>query len=185
MLAGIVFFLVVVVGGGVYRTDCLLSSGQLVTDWGPKGDIPYLWSPGPNCRAHTLIRYVLGRVGVMSPARTLDQTSPELVRQAGGGSVAMAQLVPTLESLKTVGGFSDPNSQQAMLDLFQGQLSKLRASAPSDHQQREPGVGRAHRPGPHEAERARGIISGAGLTRVRSWARPQTRRRSWTTGTRT
>ena len=129
VLAGIVFFLVAVVGGGVYRTDCLLSSGQVVTDWGPKGDIPYLWSSGPLCRAHTLIRSVLGTVGVMSPARTLDQALRDLVRQVGGGSVAMAQLVPTLEALKTVGGFSDPNSQQAMLDLFQGQLSKLSASA--------------------------------------------------------
>jgi hypothetical protein len=129
VLTGIVFFLVVLVGGGVYRTDCLLNNGQVVTDWGPKGDIPYLWSPGPNCRAHALMRYVLGTVGVMSPAHTFDQTSPELVRQVGRGSVAMAQLVPTFESLKTVGGFSDPNSQQAMLDLFQGQLGKLSASA--------------------------------------------------------
>ena len=125
VLAGVTFFLVVVVGGGVYRTDCLMSNGQVVTDWGLQGDIPYLWSPGPNCRAHTLTRYVLGKAGVMSPASTIEQTPPALVRQVGAGSVAMARLLPALRSLKTTGGFSDPNSQQAMLDLFQGQLAKL------------------------------------------------------------
>lgn len=128
-LAAVVLFLVVVVGGGVYRTDCVTSSGP-VTDWGPQGDIPYLWSPSDSrCRAHTLMRYVLGKVGVMSAVSSLDQAyTPELVRQVGAGSVAMAQLLPTFESLKAVGGFSDPSTQQAMLYLFQGQLGKLSAN---------------------------------------------------------
>jgi hypothetical protein len=101
-----------------------------VTDWGPQGDIPYLWSPSDSrCRAHTLMRYVLGKVGVMSAVSSLDQAyTPELVRQVGAGSVAMAQLLPTFESLKAVGGFSDPSTQQAMLYLFQGQLGKLSAN---------------------------------------------------------
>ena len=62
----IVFFLAVVVGGGVYRTDCISSSGQLTRTWGLEGDIPYLWSPNNQCQAHTLTRYVLGKVGIMT-----------------------------------------------------------------------------------------------------------------------
>ncbi len=62
-----VFFLVVVVGGGVYRTDCLSASGQLTRSWALGGNIPYLWSPNDNqCQAHTLTRYVLGKVGIMT-----------------------------------------------------------------------------------------------------------------------
>jgi hypothetical protein len=65
-LAGLVFFLVVVVGGGVYRTDCISSTGQMTRTWGLEGDIPYLWSPGDNrCEAHSLGRYVAGKVGLM------------------------------------------------------------------------------------------------------------------------
>lgn len=118
------------VGGGVYRTECLTSNGRVVTDWGAKGDIPYLWSPSRgNCRPHTLMRYVLGKVGVMSAASTLGQAyTPEFVRKVDAGSTAMAQLIPTLASLKTVGGFSHPRTQQAMLDLFQGQLNTLSAN---------------------------------------------------------
>jgi hypothetical protein len=62
----VVFFLAVVVGGGVYRTDCISNSGQLTRTWALEGDIPYLWSPGDNhCQAHTLTRYLLGKVGIM------------------------------------------------------------------------------------------------------------------------
>jgi hypothetical protein len=130
ILAGIAFFFIVAIGGGVYRTDCVTSSGQVITTWGAEGDIPYLWSPDDSrCRAYTLMRYVLGSVGVMSAVKSLDKAyTPELVRQVGAGSVAMAQLIPAFESLKTVGGFSDPSSQQAMLYLFQGQLKKLSAN---------------------------------------------------------
>jgi hypothetical protein len=59
-------FLVVVIGGGVYRTDCVRDNGVRTQTWGLGGDIPYLWSSGdPQCRSHTLTRYVLGKVGVM------------------------------------------------------------------------------------------------------------------------
>ncbi len=62
----VVVFLAVVVGGGVYRTDCVSDSGQFTRTWGLEGDLPYLWSPGDNrCRAHTLTRFVLGKVGIM------------------------------------------------------------------------------------------------------------------------
>ena len=65
-LVGVVFFLVVVIGGGVYRTDCIYADGQMTQTWGLEGDIPYLWSPDDNrCQAHSLGRYVAGKVGVM------------------------------------------------------------------------------------------------------------------------
>jgi hypothetical protein len=47
VLTGIVFFLVVLVGGGVYRTDCLLNNGQVVTDWGPKATSRICGARGP------------------------------------------------------------------------------------------------------------------------------------------
>ena len=60
-------FIVVMLAGGVYRTECTFDTGQHTTSWGLEGDIPYLWSPGDgHCQAHTLTRYVLGKVGVMT-----------------------------------------------------------------------------------------------------------------------
>ncbi len=62
----VLVFVVVAIGGGVYRTDCISNSGQLTRTWGLEGDIPYLWTPNNSaCQAHTLTRYVLGKVGVM------------------------------------------------------------------------------------------------------------------------
>lgn len=52
IVAGVTFFLAIVVGGGVYRTDCITSTGRVITTWGAEGDIPYLWSPNDSrCRA--------------------------------------------------------------------------------------------------------------------------------------
>ena len=65
-VAGLVFFLVVVIGGGVYRTDCISSSGQMTRTWGLEGDIPYLWSPSDSrCQTHSLGRYVAGKLDIM------------------------------------------------------------------------------------------------------------------------
>jgi hypothetical protein len=60
------FFLVVVIGGGVYRTDCISDSGQMTRTWGLEGDIPYTWSPyDSHCQAHSLGRYVAGKLGIL------------------------------------------------------------------------------------------------------------------------
>jgi hypothetical protein len=71
---GVVLAMVViafVVGGSVYRTDCISDTGTHTRSWGLEGDFPYLWSPGDNrCEAHTLTRYLLGQVGLM---RHVDQ----------------------------------------------------------------------------------------------------------------
>ena len=63
-----VVFIALMVGGSVYRTDCVSDSGTHTRSWGLEGDFPYLWSPDDNsCEAHTLTRYVLGQVGLMGP----------------------------------------------------------------------------------------------------------------------
>lgn len=61
----------VVVGGSIYRTDCVYDNGTHTRSWGLEGDFPYLWGPDDNrCEAHTLTRYVLGQIGLMG---RLDQ----------------------------------------------------------------------------------------------------------------
>ena len=62
----VALFVLVMFSGGVYRTECTFDNGRHTTSWGLEGDIPYLWSPDDShCRAHTLTRFVLGKVGVM------------------------------------------------------------------------------------------------------------------------
>lgn len=128
----LVFFLVVVIGGGVYRTDCVLASGQIAHGWGLEGDIPYLWRPGdPRCQAHSLSRYVAGKVGLMSDVSTSAALwTPTLIQRVGAGSVAEAQVILTTQRIsKTPGLFSDPRVAQATADLLEGQLNKLSAGA--------------------------------------------------------
>jgi hypothetical protein len=62
-----VVFIAMVVGGGIYRTECIMGNGTHTVGWDAEGAVPYLWSPGdPRCRAHTLTRVLLGKAGVMS-----------------------------------------------------------------------------------------------------------------------
>ena len=67
-VSGLIVFVCAAVftGGLVYRTDCISDTGQLVHTWRWEGgNIPYLWaSHDPRCEAHTLTRYVLGKVGI-------------------------------------------------------------------------------------------------------------------------
>lgn len=68
-LVGVVF-IAAVLGGGIYRTECVTANGLHSTGWTAEGAVPYLWSPGdPECRAHTLTRVLLGKAGVMSDVR--------------------------------------------------------------------------------------------------------------------
>jgi hypothetical protein len=61
-----VVFVAFIVGGSVYRTDCISDGGIHTRSWGLEGNFPYLWSPDDNrCEAHTLTRYLLGEVGLM------------------------------------------------------------------------------------------------------------------------
>jgi hypothetical protein len=61
-----VLFIAMMFGGGVYRTECTLENGTHMQGWDLGDSVPYLWSPGDDrCEAHTLTRYVLGKVGVM------------------------------------------------------------------------------------------------------------------------
>jgi hypothetical protein len=61
-----VVFIVFLLGGSIYRTDCIYANGTHTTSWGLEGAIPYLWSPDDNrCEAHSMTRYLLGQVGLM------------------------------------------------------------------------------------------------------------------------
>ena len=62
-----VVFIAMLIGGGIYHTECISDNGTRSVGWDAQGDIPYLWSPNdPRCQTHTLTRVVLGKVGVMS-----------------------------------------------------------------------------------------------------------------------
>ncbi len=64
-LTGVV--LVVMLAGTVYRTECTYSNGAHTVTWGLEDGFPYLWSPGNQaCEAHTLTRYALGDIGILS-----------------------------------------------------------------------------------------------------------------------
>jgi hypothetical protein len=60
-----VAFIVLMIAGNVYRTECTLPSGVHTSGWEFPTSIPYLWSAGDGCESHTLTRYLLGKVGVM------------------------------------------------------------------------------------------------------------------------
>ena len=54
------------IGGSVYRTECLLPGGNISHGWELGENIPYLTGAHPGCVNHSLTRYVLGKTGVMS-----------------------------------------------------------------------------------------------------------------------
>jgi hypothetical protein len=54
--------------------------------------------------------------------------SPELIKQVGAGSLAEAQLLPTIQAQTKTGLFSDPATSQATDYLLEGQLNKLSES---------------------------------------------------------
>jgi hypothetical protein len=58
-------FIVLLLAGNVYRTECTYPDGRHSTGWDLEGYVPYLWSPDDNhCQAHSLTRYVSGKVGI-------------------------------------------------------------------------------------------------------------------------
>jgi hypothetical protein len=60
-----VVFLLLMLAGGVYRTECTFADGRHSVGWDLGDSVPYLWSPPEGCEAHTLTRYLLGEAGVM------------------------------------------------------------------------------------------------------------------------
>jgi hypothetical protein len=58
--------LILMFAGGVYRTECTLPNGVHTEGWELGDSLPYLWSPGEGCEAHTLTRIALGELGIMS-----------------------------------------------------------------------------------------------------------------------
>jgi hypothetical protein len=59
-------FIVLMLAGGVYKTECTRPGGWHSEGWALGGSLPYLWNPGEGCRATALGRIALGEIGVMS-----------------------------------------------------------------------------------------------------------------------
>jgi hypothetical protein len=61
-----VVFVLLLLGGSVYRTECSRPEGVYTHGWQLGETFPYLTHAEPNCENHSLTRYVLGKVGAMS-----------------------------------------------------------------------------------------------------------------------
>jgi hypothetical protein len=61
-----VLFIVAMIGGSVYRTECFRPNGVHTQGWELGDTFPYLTAAHQDCANHTLTRYVLGKIGVMS-----------------------------------------------------------------------------------------------------------------------
>jgi hypothetical protein len=61
-----VVFVLLLIGGSVYKTECIRPEGLHTHGWELAESWPYLTGAHPGCVNHTLTRYVLGKVGVMS-----------------------------------------------------------------------------------------------------------------------
>jgi len=123
---GVVFFLLVIVGGGVYRTDCVTKSGTHEKSWRLGDTIPYLTGAREGCKQDSLTRYVLGKVGVMSDVEPTYSAS--LIRKIGAGSTDLASFAPTLQSASHFpGSLNEPKLEALLLLLLKGQLNKLSA----------------------------------------------------------
>jgi hypothetical protein len=61
-----VLFIVAMIGGSVYRTECFRPNGVHTHGWELGETFPYLTGAHQGCENHTLTRYLLGKTGVMS-----------------------------------------------------------------------------------------------------------------------
>jgi hypothetical protein len=66
----VVLLVAFIVGGEVYRTECQQPNGLHTQGWEFGENIPYLTVAHPGCTIHSLTRYVLGKIGVMSDVET-------------------------------------------------------------------------------------------------------------------
>ena len=62
-------FVVLMLAGGVYKTECTLPNGVHTEGWALGESFPYLWDPGERCEATTLTRIALGEMGFMSEVK--------------------------------------------------------------------------------------------------------------------
>jgi hypothetical protein len=124
LAVGGAFFLLVVVGGGVYRTDCVTSTGAHEKSWRLGDTIPYLTGAHEGCEQHSLTRYALGKVGVMSDVeRTYDAT---FIRVIASGSTVLASVVPAMHAAQDApGNFNAADLQQPENLLLRGELEKM------------------------------------------------------------
>jgi hypothetical protein len=62
----VALFIALLIGGNIYRTECFRPDGGYSHGWEFAESIPYLNGAHEGCVNHTLTRYVLGKIGVMS-----------------------------------------------------------------------------------------------------------------------
>ena len=61
-----VVFIASMLGGNVYKTECVTATGLHAEGWELPTSVPFLWSAGEGCEETTLTRVALGKVGIMS-----------------------------------------------------------------------------------------------------------------------
>ncbi len=124
LVLGAMFFVLVVVGGGVYRTDCVTRTGVHAKGWELGGTLPYVQGAHTDCENHSLMRYVLGKVGVMSDVEPTYNVA--LIREIGAGSEDLASLIPLVQSEgHFAGSLNEPRLEALSLPLLKGELNKL------------------------------------------------------------
>jgi hypothetical protein len=124
-----VLAIVALIGGGIYRTVCIGSTGQRITSWSAEGDVPYFWSPGSGCEAHTLTRFVLGKVGILSDISTDTIYTPSLISDVASGSLALERIAGALNPQAIAAANpSRTASDRAAGLLISGQLRSLHES---------------------------------------------------------
>lgn len=124
LVLGATFFVLVVVGGGVYRTDCDTHTGAHAKGWELGGTLPFLQSAHADCENHSLMRYALGKVGVMPDVEPTYNIA--LIREIGAGSTDLASFIPLVHSASHfAGSLHEPRLEALTVLLFKGELNKL------------------------------------------------------------
>lgn len=127
-LLGVLFFVFVIVGGEVYQTQCTTVNQGVSTSWGVQASIPFLWSPGEGCVSHSLTRYVLGKVGVLSDVSggTQHAYTAALIQKIGTGSTHTVRFLPMLAAWEKRKTAPEPTGLKADVNvLFTGNYTKL------------------------------------------------------------
>lgn len=89
------FVLLVLVGGNVYRTDCLTARGTLTQSWSFTFDVPFVFNPSETgCTVHVGTRIALNAIGI----DTFKPSTPELI---AAKAATIANVDPYWPQLKT------------------------------------------------------------------------------------
>jgi hypothetical protein len=94
---GAIFFVLFILGGAVYRSECVRGNGRNETSWGIGEVVPYTSNTKSGCETHTLTRYVLGKIGVASDVQRRSYHS-DMIAEIGAGSAALPAVYSTVRS---------------------------------------------------------------------------------------